>query len=102
MIPLDEVVANPPIVHGGRATFSISPSLCRFIDEILSPHAITLETGAGLSTASCPAAAAATAPSIPRHDITVAFGARPPSRISSQPINRRPCEPRYVSILRTK
>jgi predicted O-methyltransferase YrrM len=50
VITLDEVVAHPPLVHGGRATFGISPALCRFIDETLSPHAITLETGAGLST----------------------------------------------------
>ena len=37
-------------MHGGRATFGISPALCRFIDESLTPHAVTLETGAGLST----------------------------------------------------
>ncbi len=62
------------------------------------------------STASAPATArrhdpplaAATAPSMPRHDITVAFGARPPSRISSQPISRRPCALRYFSIRCTK
>jgi hypothetical protein len=50
MITLDEVVAHPPIVHGGKATFGISPALCRFIDEILTPDAVTLETGTGLST----------------------------------------------------
>jgi predicted O-methyltransferase YrrM len=50
MITLDDVVARPPIVHGGRATYGISPALCRFLDERLSPHAVTLETGAGLST----------------------------------------------------
>src|ERR1051326_8286188 len=38
---------------------------------------------------------------MPRHDITVAFGAMPPSRISSQPINRRPCALRYSSMRRT-
>ena len=50
MISLDEVIQHPPIVHGGRATFGISPVLCQFLDETLSPHANTLETGAGLST----------------------------------------------------
>ena len=34
----------------------------------------------------CPALAAFIPPSTPRHDITVALGARPPSRISSQPM----------------
>jgi hypothetical protein len=50
MITLEDVVANPPVVHGGRATFGISPALCRFIDESVTPQATTLETGAGLST----------------------------------------------------
>ena len=50
MITLDEVVAHPPIVHGGKATYGISPALCRLIDERLAPQAVTLETGAGLST----------------------------------------------------
>lgn len=50
MITLNEIVAHPPIVHGGQATFGISPALCRFIDESLTPDAVTLETGTGLST----------------------------------------------------
>ena len=37
-------------MHGGQATFGISPALCHFIDEQLTPSAVTLETGAGLST----------------------------------------------------
>jgi hypothetical protein len=41
---------------------------------------------------SWPARAAATAPTLPRHDRTVAPGASPPSRISSQPRSRRPRE----------
>jgi hypothetical protein len=50
MITLDEIVARPPIVHGGRATYGISPALCRFLDDTLTPNTATLETGAGLST----------------------------------------------------
>lgn len=50
MISLDEVVARPPIVHGGRTTWGVSPELCRFLDATLSPQSVTLETGAGLST----------------------------------------------------
>ena len=43
-------MARPPIVHGGRATYGISPELCRFLDAHLSPQSVTLETGTGLST----------------------------------------------------
>ena len=50
MITLEEVVAGPPLVHGGRATFGISPELCRFLDATLSPQSVALETGSGLST----------------------------------------------------
>lgn len=50
MIPLEEVIAHPPIVHGGQTTWGVSPELCRFLDANLSPQAVTLETGAGLST----------------------------------------------------
>jgi predicted O-methyltransferase YrrM len=50
VITLDEVVARPPIVHGGRATYGISLALCRFLDDSLPPAAVTLETGTGLST----------------------------------------------------
>ena len=42
--------------------------------------------------------AASMPPFVPRHDMTVAFGARPPSRISSQPISERPCAVRNASI----
>ena len=35
--------------------------------------------------------AASIPPPSPRQDITVAFGAKPPSSVSSQPIIRRPC-----------
>jgi hypothetical protein len=41
-----------------------------------------------------PFCAALIAPFVPRHDITVASAGTPPSRISSQPINRRPCASR--------
>ena len=51
---------------------------------------IQVQIRRGDSTVSWPALAAAIAPSMPRHDITVALGASPPSRISSQPIRRRP------------
>ena len=44
----------------------------------------------GVMTTSWPCRAAAIPPFTPRHDITVACGASPPSRISSQPIRRRP------------
>jgi predicted O-methyltransferase YrrM len=37
-------------VHGGRATFGISPAMARFLDASLTPQSVTLETGAGLST----------------------------------------------------
>jgi predicted O-methyltransferase YrrM len=37
-------------VHGGRATYGISLALARFLDASLSPQAVTLETGTGLST----------------------------------------------------
>jgi predicted O-methyltransferase YrrM len=50
VISLDEVVARPPIVHGGTTTWGISASLARFLDAQLTPEALTLETGAGLST----------------------------------------------------
>jgi predicted O-methyltransferase YrrM len=50
VISLADIIARPPIVHGGQATFGISPTLCHFIDEQLAPNAVTLETGAGLST----------------------------------------------------
>ena len=33
---------------------------------------------------SCPCLAASIPPTVPRHDMTVAFGAKPPSRISSR------------------
>ena len=39
-------------------------------------------------------------PDTPRHDITVACGARPPSRISSHPISLRSCSSRNRSIRR--
>src|SRR5438067_11603561 len=51
-------------------------------------------------TTSCPCFAAAIPPAVPRHDITVAFGASPPSRISSQPTSRRPFAFRNRSIRR--
>src|SRR6266536_3400947 len=51
-------------------------------------------------TTSWPCFAAAMPPAVPRHDITVAFGASPPSRISSQPTSRRPCALRKRSIRR--
>ena len=41
-------------------------------------------------TTSWPSLAAATPPAVPRQLITAAVGERPPSRISSQPIRRRP------------
>jgi hypothetical protein len=50
MISLDDIVANPPIVHAGGTTFGISRALCSFLDQHLPPPAVTLETGAGLST----------------------------------------------------
>jgi predicted O-methyltransferase YrrM len=50
VISLDEVVARPPIVHGGTTTWGISASLAWFLDAQLTPKAVTLETGAGLST----------------------------------------------------
>jgi predicted O-methyltransferase YrrM len=51
LITLDEVVAHPPTsVHGGRATYGVSLALCRFLDATVTPAAVTLETGAGLST----------------------------------------------------
>ena len=53
-------------------------------------------------TTSCPALAAAMPPSVPRQDMTVACGARPPSRISSQPMSRRPLALRNFSIRRMK
>jgi predicted O-methyltransferase YrrM len=37
-------------VHGGRATYGVSLPLARFLDASLSPQAVTLETGTGLST----------------------------------------------------
>jgi predicted O-methyltransferase YrrM len=37
-------------VHGGRATYGISPAMARLLDTSLTPGAVTLETGAGLST----------------------------------------------------
>jgi predicted O-methyltransferase YrrM len=37
-------------VHGGRATFGVSPKLARFLDARVTPESVTLETGAGLST----------------------------------------------------
>jgi len=37
-------------VHGGRATYGISPAMARFLDASLAPGAVTLETGTGLST----------------------------------------------------
>jgi predicted O-methyltransferase YrrM len=37
-------------VHGGRATYGISPAMGRFLDASLGPGAVTLETGTGLST----------------------------------------------------
>jgi predicted O-methyltransferase YrrM len=37
-------------VHGGRATFGVSPALCRFLDGHLAPGAVVLETGSGLSS----------------------------------------------------
>jgi predicted O-methyltransferase YrrM len=37
-------------VHGGRATFGISPATARLLDASLTPQSVTLETGAGLST----------------------------------------------------
>lgn len=37
-------------MHGGRATFGISPATARFLDASLTPQSVTLETGAGLST----------------------------------------------------
>ncbi|MNN34638.1 hypothetical protein D3C81_1484520 [compost metagenome] len=48
-------------------------------------------------TTSWPSLAAFRPPSVPRHDITVASGGRPPSRISSQPIRRRSCCSRNFS-----
>jgi|SRR5882724_7960580 len=50
MIPLEEIVERPPIVHGGVATWGISPELAHFLDAHLPPAAVALETGAGLST----------------------------------------------------
>jgi hypothetical protein len=50
MISLEDVVAKPPIVHGGRFTWGISLRLAHFLDAALPPAATTLEIGAGLST----------------------------------------------------
>ncbi|MNN22132.1 hypothetical protein D3C81_1354780 [compost metagenome] len=51
----------------------------------------------GVITTSWPCVAASMPPSMPRQDITVACGGRPPSMISSQPISLRSCASRYVS-----
>lgn len=53
----------------------------------------------GVMIASCPMFAAAIPPSSPRQDMTVAEGARPPSRISSHPMIFLPCfSDRYFSM----
>ena len=50
----------------------------------------------------CPSLAAFIPPSTPLHDMTVALGANPPSRISSQPMMLRPLLLMYFSIRVTK
>jgi hypothetical protein len=50
-LPLDELLARAPRVHGGRSfTYSIHPVLARFVDDFVKPGFVTLETGSGLST----------------------------------------------------
>ena len=49
-----------------------------------------------------PCRAASMPPRVPRHDMTVASCDTPPSRISSQPIRRRPRSRSHSSIRRTK
>ena len=55
----------------------------------------------GAITTSWPVLAAVIPPSTPRHDITVAPGASPPSRISSHPMSRRPWSASHLSICLT-
>ena len=67
-----------------------------FVDESSYANAV------GAMITSWLALAAAIPPRMPRHDMTVALGARPPSRISSQPISRRFFVSRNFSMRRMK
>ena len=51
VLTFEELMAQPPLIHNDRTiTWGIRPALAEFLDARIGPGAVTLETGAGLST----------------------------------------------------
>ena len=51
IVTLEELIAQQPLIHNDRTiTWGIRPALAEFLDARIGPGAVTLETGAGLST----------------------------------------------------
>jgi SAM-dependent methyltransferase len=51
MLTLRDLIEQQPLIHNDRTiTWGIRPALARFLDDMVGPGSVTLETGCGLST----------------------------------------------------